>query len=39
MIWTSQSIRMFPSSMEFARLLDQDDRSLDLLAEVGTQHE
>jgi hypothetical protein len=30
---------MFPSSVEFARLSDQNNRGLDLLVEVGTQCE
>jgi hypothetical protein len=31
------TLQMFPSCTEFARLLDQNNRSLDLLTEVGTQ--
>jgi hypothetical protein len=33
------SLLMFPSRMEAARLLDQNNLSLDLLTEVGTQGE
>ena len=33
------SLLMFPSCMKFARLLDQKNRGLDLLTEVGTQCE
>jgi hypothetical protein len=33
------SLLMFRSCMKFARLLDQNNRSLDLLTEVGTQCE